>query len=261
MKTPDSFWTTYSHNHQKQIPGDRDERYTYRLTPGTWTFDGDSLAMNEGEAPLQPNQRLILETLLLLTPKSVLEVGCGNGDNLYNLHLLAPKIKLEGIDNSPDQLAWLATRNPIIFPYCSHNNATIADGLAFQASAVFTNTVLMHISEEDGYIHALANLFWWAKDTVILVENWESHHFFRDILDLAGYHQLPPRWQTPYLHYRHAPEFGRAQMILCSRQPIAGYPALTDYAETLVKPQWSVSEGRIPGEAPKMPVPFFRSRS
>ena len=49
-------------------------------------------------------QQLLNQVSTVLTPRSVLEVGCGTGSNLKRLAKLFPAAKLTGVDVSPDML-------------------------------------------------------------------------------------------------------------------------------------------------------------
>jgi hypothetical protein len=102
--TDDFDWDLYPEHYQGEL--DRIAQIRLQvLSPQDYIYkDGELLKNNETPLALHPNHRLLYETVLQLAPSSVMEIGCGGGDHLKNLSLLAPQIKLHGWDLSKERI-------------------------------------------------------------------------------------------------------------------------------------------------------------
>jgi Methyltransferase domain len=201
--------------------------YTLILKPDDYIFQNNELNINKPILPLHPNHSLLYETILQLSPSSAMEIGCGGGDHLHNLHLLNPNIKLSGVDRSQDQLDYLYQRHPDLHADIRIMDITLPPRLNEpQVDITYTQTVLMHINTGHNYLHALANMFRYARKQVILMENWNSHNFFQDIQYLRENDMIG--WDNMYLYYRDSPELGIPYIMVISAVPL-NYPELKDY--------------------------------
>ncbi len=226
-------WRAYSaHYADELLEVERD--YTTRLSPQDYLFTDDGiLVQRSAKPPLHPNHRLLYETLLQLRPTQVLEMGCGGGDHLYNLSVLAPEIRAAGVDRSPEQLALLKRRSPGLAAAVSVADITRPLPASLPAADIaYTQAVIMHIKTGGAHLEALANLFRAATKQVVLLENWGSHPFLADIKRLHAERRIP--WETPHFYFRRAPELGgKPHLMVVSAAPL-GYEPLEDY-DTLMK--------------------------
>ncbi len=219
-------WRTYHIDYREQLLQE-EKTFLLRLRSGDYRFTDGGLVQDKSKLPLHPNHRLLYETILQLKPVSVGEAGCGGGDHLHNLQVLAPELELIGFDRSPEQLAMLRERSPelearielldLTFPYSN---------LLPQVDLVYTQAVIMHIKTGDGHLVALSNLFRMARNQVILMENWQRHNFHADIMSLFVRKMIP--WRELYCYFRRVPEWGnRPHLVVISRAPL-GYEELSD---------------------------------
>ena len=222
-------WRAYSaHYADELLEVERD--YTTRLSPQDYVLTDDgSLVQQSAKPPLHPNHRLLYETLLQLRPSQVLELGCGGGDHLYNLSVLAPEIRAAGVDRSPEQLALLKRRSPGLAASVSVADITRPLPASLPAADIaYTQAVIMHIKTGDAHLDALSNLFGAASKQVVLLENWGCHFFVADIKRLHAAGRIP--WETLYFYFRRAPELGdKPHLLVVSAAPL-DYEPLEDDA-------------------------------
>lgn len=225
-----------------------------KLAAGDWRFSAGRLENVSPALPLHPNQRLLLETLYQLQPKSALEMGCGLGDNLYNLSILLSGITLYGFDFSAEQLKGLVDRTPELQPRIWQWDATWPFSNRFPIVDIcYTHVVLMHINEPAGYLAALASLFRMAQEHVVMLENYETHNFMVDVQGLWLKQMIP--WE-PHFYYRESPELLRPHLMIVSRSDQLEYPVLADYRNTMYEPLLASADGKIgkaPGQVDKYP--------
>lgn len=224
-------WQTYSDEYRAQLlAGAR--QYTSKLKPGDYALVDGVLTRQQDILPLSLNHRLLYETLLLLQPSSVLEVGCGGGDHLYNLGILAPNIRAYGVDRADAQLEFARTRSPDIAGRVQKFDMTmpLSDRLP-PVDVAYTLAVLMHIQTGNGHLVALGNMFRLASRHVVLLENWTRHPFLDDITSLFGQGMIP--WREIHFYQRRSPEAqNRPHMMVVSATELPFEP-LTDYAQLL----------------------------
>lgn len=227
-------WKAYPIEYAAQL-SEISKEHTLKLSPGDYAFRHGNLSRITEVPPLHPNHRLLYETVLQLRPESVMEIGCGGGDHLYNLMTLTPETKLYGSDISPQQLELARTRSPNLSADLQTVDITNAFSVKTlpKADLCFTQAVIMHIRSRSRYLHALRNLFTVAIKHVILMENWSTHNFMVDIKSLSEMGNLP--WTNVNFYYRIAPEYGRPHLMVVSTEHL-NYPVLSDY-DILLKPR------------------------
>lgn len=226
--TDDFDWKTY-HLHYRGELEEISKSHTLVLKKGDYIFDKGILRKNnENILPLHPNHRLLYETILQLSPQSLLEIGCGGGDHLHNISILASAIKLFGLDLSAEQLSFLKERHPELnaevkqfditlpLPYCTP-----------KVDIAYTQAVIMHIKTGNGHLVALFNMFNISTKQVILMENWKSHNFMEDINYLFVSKIIP--WDKIFFYYRESEELKKPHLMIVSSVPLEQYPILNDY--------------------------------
>jgi SAM-dependent methyltransferase len=182
--------------------------------------------------PLHPNHRLLYETILQLAPASVIEFGCGGGDHLNNLHVLAPGLSLNGCDISGDQLELLRTRHPGLSANIFAQNITEPFGEGGpRYDVAYSQAVIMHIQTGRKHLDALENMFRAARNQVVFQENWLKHDFMGDILELRSRNRIA--WEGLHFHYRISPEYGRPHQMVVSATELPAYPKLDRYDRLL----------------------------
>jgi SAM-dependent methyltransferase len=208
-------WRSYNREYRGELKV-IEKQHTLRLASGDYLFEGGALRARSARLPLHPNHRLLYETVLQLAPKSVMEVGCGGGDHLHNLALLAPALEIHGADRSEEQLRFLRERSPHLRADLRQLDATLpfSEGLP-RVDLCYTQAVIMHIKTGNGHLVALANLFRMAARQVVLMENWRSHSFVGDVRFLHDRRMIP--WKELHCYFRRAPELGgRPHLMVAS---------------------------------------------
>lgn len=193
------------------------------IQPDDYAFSEGRLVQTSSKLPLHPNVHAIFETILQLRPESVLEVGCGGGDNLHNLRTLQPSLDMRGIDVSTGQLQLLYKRHPALVELVIICDVTGSVEQAAPADLVFTNAVLMHIGAGGGrWECAVRNLFRLARHHVLLVEHWTKHEYVMLLKSLVPGKDIP--WPALYLYSRasHSQEYPR--VLVASRHPLPYEP-------------------------------------
>lgn len=219
-------WGLYTHVYKDELRNLAKD-YTQQLSAGDYTFVDGELKRTADIRPLHPNARLLYETVLQLSPRSVAELGCGGGDNLLNLSVLAPGIALHGFDISDNQIALLRQRSPNLKADVGVRDMTVPLPDDFlKVEVAYTQAVIMHIQTGDLHRMALANLFKLATKHVVLLENWARHPFLSDIRELHA--QGAIAWPTLHVHYRISPEYNKPHAMVISRERL-DYPELSDY--------------------------------
>lgn len=225
-------WKYYDYFYEKQLKA-VEKIYTQRLKKGDYVFSDNRLLKNKKIKDLHPNYRILYETVLQLNPRSVMEIGCGAGDHLYNLNMLNPKLKLNGLDVSNRQIAFLRMRSPNLKANIYLFDITLPVSSAIpKVELCYTQAVIMHIKTGKGHLVALSNAFNIAAKHVILMENWKSHNFMKDIEYL--FEQKIIRWDNLYFYYKISPELKKPHLMIVSKEKLP-YNSLTDY-KILLKP-------------------------
>lgn len=222
-------WRRYHYHYQAEL-AEIKKSHTQVLSPGDYAFSGNVLSLQKDILPLHPNHRLLYETILQLTPSSILEVGCGGGDHLYNLQILAPFISLYGRDLSTEQLSFLRRRHPELKADIGLIDITLPfSSLWPVVDLCFTQAVIMHIHTGNGHLVALSNLFKMAIKFVVLMENWRSHNFMESIQNMFDKKMIA--WGELFFYYRFSPELNKPHLMIVSAvkldyEPLARYDIL-----------------------------------
>lgn len=223
----DFYWDDYNSLYRVEVR-ENERSYTGRITRGEFDYVDGVLQASQDVRPLHPNHRLLYETILQLQPASVIELGCGGGDHLHNLHVLAPAVELHGIDRDAKQLAYLRERHPDL-----HADVRLADATLHLPVAVkdvdlaYTQAMVMHLQDGNGHLVALTNLFRVARKHVVLMENWRRHPYVDDVRDLHVRGIIA--WPDLHFYYRDSPELRRPHILIASTEEL-DYPILNDFA-------------------------------
>lgn len=223
-------WTQY-HSHYREELKIVGRTATLLPTPGDFVFSGNTLQqINQKIKPLHPNHHLLYETVLQLAPSNVLEIGCGGGDHLRNLHLLAPSIQLSGVDRSQEQLNTLHERHPDLVADLRIIDITEAASELPAADLIYSQTVLMHISETQGrLLNALRAALKSARRQIVMVEDWTEHDFLAHVrAAISG----DPAWADAAIYWTSRPAHPDVRAMVVSKTPLA-YPVLRNYDELL----------------------------
>jgi len=230
-KSDDFYWNIYTHHYRGEMEMiGKDHTLFLRKNDYYFSADKKLTLANKSIKPLHPNCRLLYETLLQLQPQSVLEVGCGNGVHLHNIKVLAPDIKLFGIDRSVDQIKYLYEMNPELDAEIRQFDAAVPFPEKIFSSSIdvcYSQAVIMHIKTGDNHLKALANMFNAAAKQVVLIENWLHHDFLEDITSLHS--QGAITWRNLYLYYRVSEESQKPLAMVCSSVQL-DYPVLAEYS-------------------------------
>ncbi len=220
-------WDDYNTLYREEVR-ENEKRFIGRIAPGEFEFVDGVLRASGAARPLHPNHRILYETILQLQPASVLEVGCGGGDHLHNLQVLAPHVLLHGVDRDAKQLAYLRERHPDLHADIRAADATLhLPATVESVDLAFTQAVIMHLHDGNGHRVALTNMFRAARKHVVLMENWRRHPYLDDLRDL---HQRGViGWPELRFYYRESPEFGRPHILIASTE-VLDYPILEDFA-------------------------------
>lgn len=228
----DNDWRLYHYLYREEL-SEIKKAHTLLLSPGDYAFENGTLALQRNVLPLHPNHRLLYETILQLGPERIYEAGCGGGDHLYNLGMLAPKIGLYGGDISNEQLLFLKQRHPDLKATISQIDITLPFSFLWpRVELCFTQAVIMHIHTGNGQSVALSNLFKISQRHVILMENWRAHNFMDLIRQLFEKKMIP--WEKIYFYYRLSPELNKPHIMIISSVQLP-YELLTKYEILLEK--------------------------
>ncbi len=222
-------WQTYNEEYRQQLL-DGVKRYTSKLSSGDYLLVNNVLTKRSDILPLPPH-RLLYETIMLLKPSKVMEVGCGGGDHLYNLGILAPEIETLGLDRAEAQLAFARERSGDVAGNIQQFDITMPFSNKLPSVDIaYTIAVLMHIQTGNGHLVALANMFGLASKQVVLMENWTRHPFLDDIKHLFSQGMIP--WHEIHFYQRRLPEYQHRTLMVVSASPLSFEP-LADYSQLL----------------------------
>jgi SAM-dependent methyltransferase len=242
-------WRSYRIHYERDL-ADVALHHTQKLESGDFLLrDDNSIILRQGLKPLHPNHSCLYETLGILAPNSVIEVGCGGGDHLHNLGLLYPSIRRQGFDRSRGQLALLKERSPHLAPLVKKLDITLPLPAGHPtADVVYTQAVIMHIHAQDRHLDALQNMFRMATKHVVLMENW-WRHWFRD--EIAALHERGLiDWPSLQFYFRR--ENGRPKIMIISKE-ILPFEPLADYRQLLDGMEWSPPPGTFPSDGRYVP--------
>lgn len=202
--------------------------HTLKLHKNDYILKNSNLQKNTNVKPLHENWRLIYETILQLQPKSVLELGCGHGMHLNNIQVLAPDIKLSGLDISGEQIKYLRETYPNLKAIIKQHDATTpTDSIEYLKSELtYTQAVIMHIHKDNRHLIALTNLFNLSSQYVILMERWKNHKYMNEIKKL--YEENKIKWGNINFYYRQSKKNKNSTIMVCSKVELP-YKILTDH--------------------------------
>ncbi len=219
-------WENYtSDSYARQLKGSVENEFRTISSAGQLTYDATTGHITSHEAPIHPNQQLILEVIGQLAPQSVHEVGCGGGDHLSNVATLYPDIKVTGGDRGASQLDLALSRHPSLAGRLGLQDITMPFSHSWpRVDLVYTQAVIMHIHTAVSHYVALANMVRMAGKYVLLVENQQCHNFVSDIANLKSGGHL--EWDD--LHVSEVRGSTGAPGILLSREPVDYFELTSD---------------------------------
>lgn len=237
-ESDDYDWNTYHALYRQQFE-ELSRDHTVTLSPGDYVFrDGKLLKENNSIKDMLVACQLVCEIILKINPESVVELGCGSGLHLCNLHVLNPNIQLNGLDIGADQIKFVKELFPNLPVELRVLNGTIpiTYDMYNRYELCYTNYVIMHIHEDDSHLIALANLFNMAKKYVVLSENWTVKHFINDINMLLAKRMI--NWDQVHFHTHTVLYDGGKEYVglICSKEKLPNFPELTDYNMLLKNP-------------------------
>jgi len=229
-KVDDFSWRKYHMAYRRQVM-DITNEFTLVLSKDEYQIIEGKILLNPALLPLNPNHKLLYETIYHLNPKSLLEVGVGGGDHIHNLHLLLPEAKFYGVDISQNQIDFLLHRHPELKSICklAVEDVTRKDVLSTfgKVDLVYTQAVLMHIRRGNRYIWALKNMFN-ISNYIVLMENWTAHNFFDDITKISRERDFP--WPELNIHKNDS---GEQILMILSRKELKEFSPLRSNEELL----------------------------
>lgn len=223
-------WNLYPKLYREELKGIERVHTLIVKTEDFRYVDGQIQQVKSSAPPLHPNHQFLYEVVLGLRPESVLEVGCGGGDHLHNLHAFNPSIELHGIDRSEGQLDTLRERHPDLSATVGVVDLTDSNATLPLVDLTYSHAVLMHISETHGrFDSALRNVLRSAKRHVVMIDNWTEHDFLAHIQKSVA---ADPNWAgatISFATFRGAPEL---TALVLSKDKVP-YPELLDYDSLL----------------------------
>lgn len=146
----------------------------------------------------------------------MLEAGCGGGDHLRNLIFFNPQLDVHGVDRSEGQLTTLRKRHPILNAVVSVADLTSDDVTLPIADVVYSQAVLMHISETNNRFQiAINNMLKAAKSQVVLMENWTQHNFLHACQEAV---KQDPEWHKSYLYFVKSIKVPEVRVLVLSKK-------------------------------------------
>jgi hypothetical protein len=229
-KVDDFSWRKYHMAYKRQIT-DITNEFTLVLSKDEYQIIEGKILLNPTLLPLNPNSRLLYETIYRLNPESVLEVGVGGGDHVHNLHLLLPKAGFYGVDISQNQIDFLLHRHPDLKDICKLAVADVTRKDALntfgEVDLVYTQAVLMHIRRGNRHVRALRNMFN-VSNCVVLMENWTEHNFFDDIARISRERDFP--WPELSIYKNDS---GEQILMILSKKKLEGFSPLKNNQDLL----------------------------
>jgi hypothetical protein len=197
-----------------------------------FSIDENFIISMSGCAPIHSNWRSLYQVLLHLRPNSIFEVGFGFGNNLHNMKMFLPELRVGGIDVACRQFEIAKHRVPSLTEFLTVHDgrSPLPTKLHNSHDIAFTRGVITFICNHMDAIH---NMFQVANKYVVLLENWSAHDFCQDIREYAESPQCA--WHKVYMYYYYTPDHpenpGRPKIVVCSKEEINEEwltPLLTD---------------------------------
>jgi len=215
----DFYWNEYSSHYQGEL-NDVEKIYSGIINKGDYLFDNNKIKkVNPNILPINHHAHLLIETILLLNPYSVREIGVGGGDYLNNIFVMMPDTNLYGVDVSEDQLEFLAKRHPHLKNFTSKIDIVNNTKNLEKVQLSYTQAVIMHIGEKGNrHLKALENLINSTLDTVLLSENWHKHNFLDDISFLFNKGVL--NWKNINFYFKSNEEKPNVKLMIISNKEL-----------------------------------------
>jgi len=231
VQNDDFNWEIYPAYYKEELKS-ISKIHTLIIQDGNFIFEKGQLVKADPQMQnLHPNHEVLYQIIASIKPMSVLEVGCGGGDHLSNINELCPGTKLIGLDRSQEQFQTLRDRHPFLSVETNVVDITNSGDKKLSAELVYSQAVLMHISETDGRFNkAMDFIFSSAEEIVVLIENWTQHNFLEEINRIQAEKSL---WRDSFLYSVKSKADPYASAIIVSRRPLSNFPALSTYDEIL----------------------------
>ncbi len=211
-------WTKYHHYYREELKSVGRGATLIPLKEDFEFSNGHIQQKNNKKLPLHANAHLLYEIILSLNPASILEVGCGGGDHLRNLHMFKPEIDIYGLDRSEGQLLTFRDRHPDLSVELKVQDLTNAHIDLPIVDIAYSHAVLMHISEsQNRFANALANMLKAASSQVVLLENWVQHDFLSATQEAI---KLNPSWANAKIYFTYRPEASNVRALILSKHPL-----------------------------------------
>lgn len=225
--TGDDFnWSSYSYHYRKELQTIENNGIRLRLEDGDFQWHAPGQLVINDPSVLLPSHHVLYESISILEPSTILEVGSGGGDHLRNLHVLFPSMTLTGYDRDHKQINYAVERNTNTPAKFLVVDISKPRAVSERFDVVYSHAVLMHISEKEGRFQtALQNCINLAEKALVLAENWTQHNFLvavKQALSLAN----KDSWRV-YIHEstRHPKVFA----LIASRDELS-LEELDDYS-------------------------------
>jgi len=223
-------WSSYNEEEYAKQVHDLEKQYTFVLPEGKYSLVNGKIVLDKNLLPLNEHHQALYEAMYALKPASVLEIGFGCGDHLYNIKKILPQVALHGLDLLQTQLQFLYKRHPELKKQADLHiqDITVSPLQQVNVDLAYTQAVLMHIQRHHSYLAGLKNIFYSAEKYVVLQENWTRHNFFDDIKKISMDHDFA--WKNIYFY---TCDTGRQVALILSCAPLAGFKEVRSNEELL----------------------------
>jgi len=145
--------------------------------------------------PIHFTCRCIYETVYNLPAvTSFAEIGVGGGRFTANLQtILGENVRFSAYDISEKQLLFFKEQYPTVYSKITTGVLDLTENGIFEdekPDVVMASTVLMHIQRPDAYERALQNFLQSGRKYIVLMDNWNSHNYFKDLTANLGKNKL-----------------------------------------------------------------------